>query len=94
VTGQVINLGTGEAVSIRELAQLIFDLLGAAPPLVIEPDRIRPAASEVPRLVSNHDKAAKLLGWRPTVSLREGLGRTIEWMRNHMELYRPEEYAL
>ena len=94
VTGQVFNLGTGEAVSIRELAQIIFDLLGVNPSLVTDPERIRPAASEVQRLVSNNGKAAKMLGWHPTVSLREGLGRTIEWMQAHAELYRPEEYTV
>ena len=92
--GQVINLGTGEAVSIRELAQVIFDLLGTNPTLITDPERIRPAASEVRQLVSNPAKAAKLLGWHPTVPLREGLRRTIEWMREHAESYRPEEYAL
>ena len=94
VTGEVINLGTGEAVSIHDLAQIIFDLLGVAPVLVTDPERIRPSASEVQRLVCNNGKAARLLGWRPTVSLREGLGRTIEWMRDHAELYRPEEYTV
>jgi dTDP-glucose 4,6-dehydratase len=94
VIGQVINLGTGEAVSIHELAKIIFDLLGIAPTLIIDPKRIRPSASEVQRLVSNNGKAEKMLGWRPTVPLREGLNRTIEWMRNHAELYRPEEYTI
>jgi dTDP-glucose 4,6-dehydratase len=94
VTGEVINLGTGEAISIHDLAQIIFDLLGVAPVLVADPERIRPSASEVQRLVCNNGKAARLLGWRPTVSLREGLGRTIEWMRDHAELYRPEEYTV
>ncbi|HTX21998.1 MAG TPA: GDP-mannose 4,6-dehydratase [Candidatus Aquilonibacter sp.] len=94
VTGQVINLGTGEAVSIQELAQTIFKLLGVAPAIVADPKRLRPSASEVQRLVSDNSKAAKLLGWRPVVSLQDGLSRTIEWMRNHAELYRPEEYTL
>jgi NAD dependent epimerase/dehydratase len=94
VNGQVIQLGTGEAVSIHELAQTIFSLLGTAPALVTDPKRIRPSASEVQRLVSDNRKAAKVLGWRPAVSLREGLGRTIEWVRAHAELYHPEEYTV
>lgn len=94
VTGHVINLGTGEAVSIQELAQTIFKLLGVAPAIVTDPKRIRPSASEVQRLVSDNSKAVKLLGWRPTVSLRDGLSRSIEWMQGHAELYRPEEYTI
>jgi dTDP-glucose 4,6-dehydratase len=94
VVGQTINLGTGQAVSIRELTQAIFDLLAVSPDIINDPQRVRPAASEVSHLVSNNHKAKKLLGWEPVVSLKEGLSQTIEWMRHHSELYRPEEYAL
>jgi NAD dependent epimerase/dehydratase len=94
VTGQVINLGTGEAVSIRELAQTIFKLLDVAPAVITDAQRLRPSASEVQRLASNNGKASKLLGWRPTVSLHEGLSRTIEWVRTRPELYHPEEYIV
>ena|ERR1700722_12939026 len=94
VAGQVINLGTGEAVSIRELAQTIFKLLDVAPTIITDLERMRPAASEVQRLISNNGKAEKLLGWRPTISLQEGLKQTIEWIQNHAELYRPEEYTV
>jgi dTDP-glucose 4,6-dehydratase len=94
VTGQVLNLGTGEAISIQELAQTIFNLLEVSPAIVTDEKRLRPAASEVQQLISDNRKAAKLLGWRPAVSLKDGLGRTIEWMREHPELYRPEEYAV
>jgi dTDP-glucose 4,6-dehydratase len=94
VVGQTINLGTGQAVSIRELTQIIFDLLAISPEIISDPQRIRPAASEVSQLVSNNHKAKKLLGWEPVVSLKEGLSRTIEWMRHHSERYCPEEYAL
>jgi dTDP-glucose 4,6-dehydratase len=93
-TGQTINLGTGKAVSIQELAQTIFKLLGVSPTIVADPKRIRPSASEVQRLISDNGKAAKLLGWRPAVSLQDGLCRTIEWVRDHAELYRPEEYTV
>jgi NAD dependent epimerase/dehydratase len=93
VDGQTINLGTGSAVSIRELAQTIFDLLGISGAIVTDPQRIRPATSEVRQLASDNRKAKKLLGWQPEVALKDGLGRTIEWMRQHPELYHPEEYA-
>jgi NAD dependent epimerase/dehydratase len=94
IVGQVVNLGTGQAVSIRELAQTIFDLLGVTPNVVTDPNRIRPAASEVQRLISNNGKALKMIGWRPMVSLKDGLGRTIQWIREHTELYHPDEYTV
>ena len=94
VVGKVFNLGTGDAVSIRDLAQSIFKLLKVKPNIATDHNRVRPAASEVQRLISNNSRAVKSLNWRPTVSLEEGLQRTIEWMRQHPELYHPEEYAV
>ena len=93
VLGQVINLGTGNAVTIGELAHMIFQQLGVAAEVVVDPRRIRPAASEVKCLISDNRKAARLLDWQPAVSLAEGLGRTITWVREHAGLYQPQEYA-
>ncbi len=93
VMGETINLGTGEGVSIGELAKIIFDILGVSPKIVSDAQRVRPAASEVMQLVSNNSKAAKLLQWRPTVTLRDGLAGTIDWMRANLDLYRPQEYT-
>jgi len=94
VLGQVINLGTGAGVTIGELAHMVFQQLGVEPEVVLDPRRIRPAASEVRRLISDNRKAARLLGWQPAVSLAEGLGRTIAWVRAHAGLYQPQEYSL
>jgi NAD dependent epimerase/dehydratase len=93
VDGQNINLGTGSGVSIRELAQTIFGLMGIDGNIVTDPQRVRPAASEVQQLISDNRKAKKLLGWQPEVALKDGLARTIEWMRRHPEIYHPKEYA-
>jgi dTDP-glucose 4,6-dehydratase len=94
VVGKTFNLGTGEAVSVHELAQMIFRLLEATPEIVADAHRVRPVASEVQRLASDNRQAQKCLNWRPTVSLEEGLRRTIAWIRSHAELYQPKEYAL
>jgi dTDP-glucose 4,6-dehydratase len=55
---------------------------------------VRPPASEVDRLVADASRARMLLGWEPKVSLEEGLDRTIDWLREHAGMYRPEVYAL
>ena len=60
----------------------------------IDTSRLRPAKSEVQRLLSDNTLAADRLGWRPQVSLREGLARTIDWVAEHLDLYRPEEYQV
>ena len=57
-------------------------------------ERTRPEASEVRRLVSSPELARTLLGWRPAVSLEDGLARTAEWMRSRLGDFRPDEYAV
>lgn len=91
--GETIQLGTGHDVSIGEVAELIAEILEQPLDLEVEKERIRPEASEVQRLISTPEKAKELMGWEPTVDLREGLGKTIEWVRAHPELFRSDEYV-
>jgi len=90
--GEVINLGSGKSITIGELTQQIISLLGGGPEIVSEEERVRPDASEVMELICNYGKAQKLLGWEPRVSLEEGLGRTIAYIRDHLHLYKPQLY--
>jgi dTDP-glucose 4,6-dehydratase len=85
--GATINLGTGRDVSIRELVDLISSILDRPLEVNTESDRLRPEASEVDRLCSSPALAAELLGWRPEVSLEEGLKKTIDWIRDHIGDY-------
>jgi len=92
--GRTINLGTGRETSIGELAQMIARCLER--PLDIEEDRarVRPERSEVERLVADNTVAREVLGWEPSVSLEDGLRMTVDWMRAHLDGYRPSVYAL
>ncbi|HZP57955.1 MAG TPA: SDR family NAD(P)-dependent oxidoreductase [Dehalococcoidia bacterium] len=92
--GEVLNLGSGSEVSIREIVARVGRIVGRE--LAVEGDeqRMRPAASEVSRLHSDSSKAARIAGWRPEVSLDQGLARTVEWARAHLDEYRPREYAV
>ncbi len=93
--GQVVNLGTGQSVRIGDVAQKIIDLIGR--PVTIsanEGQRLRPGASEVQRLESDNRLAASLFGWSPQVSLEDGLGRTIAWMRDHLDQFDPNVYTI
>src|SRR5690606_36602829 len=91
--GQVYNLGTGYDVSISDVAQQIFDNLRIEPEIIIDQERIRPEKSEVLRLVSDNSKAKRELGWEPEFNLRQGLASTIEWIRNHLDHYLPDDYG-
>ena len=92
--GEVINVGSGAAVSIGEVADLVIGLLGGHKRVIQDEARIRPPASEVMELLCDNRKAQALLGWQPKVSLEEGLLETIKFIQDHRERYKPEVYNL
>jgi NAD dependent epimerase/dehydratase len=92
--GEVINVGSGTAVSIGEVADLVIRLLGGDKRVVHDEARVRPPASEVMELLCDNRKAQELLGWQPNVSLEQGLSETIKYIRDHRERYKPEAYNL
>ena len=91
--GRTVQLGTGVEISIGDLAKLLGDITGVVPRIETDPDRVRPAASEVERLVADPALARELLGWTPTVDLRAGLQRTVEWLRQSPAGDRAAEYV-
>jgi NAD dependent epimerase/dehydratase len=92
--GQVINLGTGQGISIGDLAQIIMQIVGRKLPIVADADRVRPQGSEVRLLIAKTERARDLLGWEPEVSLTEGLKRVIEYISANMVAYRVGSYAV
>lgn len=92
VEGEVINLGTGVEISIGELAERVLRQLGKELPVALDQDRLRPADSEVERLVAGTAKAKRLLGWEPEVDLDEGLRQTIEWLTGSLGAYKASIY--
>src|SRR3954468_12925191 len=92
--GRTIQLGTGEAVSVGELVDLVGDLLGRQLTVETEQARVRPELSEVEVLLSSPELARELTGWTPRVSLREGVERTIEWIRENETRFKVGHYAI
>ncbi|HUF38764.1 MAG TPA: GDP-mannose 4,6-dehydratase [Anaerolineales bacterium] len=90
--GETFNLGAGFEISIGELAQKIIALTGRDVRIEIDPDRLRPAKSEVERLVSDNTLARDRLGWTPRIPLDKGLALTIDWVRENLGRYRPRVY--
>jgi nucleoside-diphosphate-sugar epimerase len=83
-------LGTGRSVSIEELFTMACRVLGVSATATQDKRRLRPNASEVLVLQSDPSRALKLLGWRPTVTLEEGLERTASWLQENRSCYRPD----
>lgn len=73
-SAEIINVGCGEDISIRELAELICDLVGFQGDLTW--DATKPDGT--PRKLLDVSKLHHL-GWRHTIGLREGIARTYEW---------------
>ena len=73
-----VNVGTGEEISIRELAELIREATGYEGAIVW--DTTRPNGQ--PRRKLDTSRAEAAFGFRATVPLREGIGRTVAWFRS------------
>jgi NAD dependent epimerase/dehydratase len=90
--GRVVNIGRGEDLSIGALVERIGARLGRPIAVETDPARVRPAASEVGRLLAGTAVAQSLWGWRPRVTLDEGLDRTIAWVRENPGAFRVGRY--
>lgn len=90
--GEVVQLGTGTAVSIAELVERAGRLLGVAPGVALEEQRVRPGHSEVMVLQSDPRRAAQRLGWRPTVDLDAGMRLTAEWLSGRLDRRRVAQF--
>lgn len=83
--GEIFNVGTGSAVSIRQLAEIIKELTGSSSRLVELPPR---TAAEATPMISypSIEKIRSVLGYEPIVSLHEGLRRVINHRRKLLNM--------
>ena len=94
VLGKAVVLGNGESHSVGEVVELVQELVGRTLEVTTEERRIRPGTSEVTELLAGASLAGELLGWTPKVDLREGLGRTVQWMERHLREIPGEDYGI
>lgn len=80
--GRAYNAGSGKAVTVAEMIDLVMGLAGCGKPVEHDADRMRPAASEVRALLADSSRLAAATGWQPDVDLRDGLKRTVAWWRD------------
>ena len=79
IVGEVINIGSQRSYSIKEIVSLIAEIMGKEVSLEVDPLRFRPY--DVDTLICDYERATKLLGWKPEVTVKEGLEKTIEWVK-------------
>jgi dTDP-glucose 4,6-dehydratase len=90
--GEAYHFSTKEMITIRALVEKICSLLGANFPDVVEITDDRPGKDSAYLLDST--KARNLLGWSDAVSLEEGLGETIAWVKTNLDVLKqqPQKY--
>ncbi len=77
---ELINVGSGRSVAVRDLAAKIIELSGRK--LEMRFDRSKPS---IPfKLALDSGRAKKVYGWSPSVSLEEGIRRSLQWYREHV----------
>ena len=87
LAGQVINVGTGIDVTVKELAKKLTTNMHGA----IKYGPSRPG--EVKRFISNSDKM-KSLGWKPEVSLDQGIENYLQWRKSLFDLESIESFQM
>jgi NAD dependent epimerase/dehydratase len=92
--GETVNIGSGQEVSMREMFGMIKKIMNSDVVLEEDAARIRPAKSEVERLLCDNTKIKELTGYTPKHSLVEGLTITAEWFKDpqHLKMYKPTIY--
>jgi CDP-glucose 4,6-dehydratase len=85
--GEAFNAGGGSPHRVGDVVALICRLAGTE----VEPEvrGVGTPKGEIDRQWVDYGKLQRLAGWEPSISLHEGLGRTIAWYREHPDLWQP-----
>jgi|TARA_Y100000294_G_scaffold23710_1_gene20178 NAD dependent epimerase/dehydratase len=94
--GREINIGSGTEISINDLANQIIDIMGVDVSVISDENRVRPENSEVERLVCDSGLLRQLTRWKPEITIKEGLVKTIEWFKdeNNLKKYKSGIYNI
>jgi UDP-glucose 4-epimerase len=82
VEGRVINIGTGSAHRLRDVAEMIWEISGTRAPLKIGARQV--ASDQFQDTWADITLAQRLLGWSPSVDLQTGLEETLDWARTEL----------
>ena len=92
--GKVLNIGSGREISIGQLAQIIINTVQSTAKIVVDEARVRPSRSEVTRLLADNRLAKETIGWEPSVSLEDGIKKTVAWIAAHMNRFQIGKYQI
>ena len=92
--GDTVNIGMNDEISIEKLVMLISQIMNVNAEIVTKKERIRPASSEVERLVCDNTKILEKTSWKPEFTLEQGIEEFVKWIEdsNNFNLYKPGQY--
>jgi UDP-glucose 4-epimerase len=83
--GVAYNSGSGQAVAIGDVVEIVRKLTNCNKPVETEAARFRPEKSEVRELLADTSRFSAATGWRPKVGIRAGIERTVAWWRGQVQ---------
>lgn len=92
--GETVQLGTGIDHSIADMVAAVERAVGRKLEVQLDPQRVRPGASEVMRLISSPERIGRLAGWTPQYDLDAGIAQMVAWVEEHLDAFTPDEYAV
>lgn len=90
--GEEINIATQKEISIGDLAHEIIRQINPNARIVCDEQRLRPEKSEVNRLLGANEKIKRLTSWQPRYTFEQGIGETINWIRDNLDKYKADIY--
>jgi NAD dependent epimerase/dehydratase len=95
VIGQTFNAGSGREISVGDLVRTIATVMDAEVEVVADESRLRPADSEVMRLLADRSRLETATGWSPQTRLEDGLAITARWFQepDNLARYRVDQYT-
>lgn len=78
--GETYNVGSGHAISIEELLQMILNASTAQIKVEVDPQKLRPI--DVPIIEANIEKVVAATGWKPEIPLERTILETLNYWRN------------
>jgi NAD dependent epimerase/dehydratase len=91
--GLAVNIGSGEEWSIAETAKILCNISGRDVSIITDEKRIRPAKSEVDRLLADNSKITELTDWSSKISFYDGLVSTYKWIEKNIKMFDVDHYA-
>lgn len=90
--GEIYNYGSGREINIKNLFELISNIVGVNAKLVTQKKLLRPKKSEVFRLLCNNKKFTTATKFKAKFNLKTGLVKTIQWYKDNLNEYENSEF--